>query len=69
MLNEDLDKRLVDVEINITYLQKSLNELSDMVVKQGKVIEHLERQNMLLQSALETEIVKPLSEETPPPHY
>jgi len=69
MLNEDLDKRLVDVEINVTYLQKSLNELSDMVVKQGKVIEHLERQNMLLQSALETEIVKPLSEETPPPHY
>ena len=69
MLNEDFDKRLVDVEINITYLQKSLNELSDMVVKQGKVIEHLERQNMLLQSALETEIVKPLSEETPPPHY
>ena len=69
MLNEDLDKRLVDVEINITYLQKLLNELSDMVVKQGKVIEHLERQNMLLQSALETEIVKPLSEETPPPHY
>ena len=53
----------------IGYLQKSLNELSDMVVKQGKVIEHLERQNMLLQSALETEIVKPLSEETPPPHY
>jgi uncharacterized coiled-coil protein SlyX len=58
-----------DLEMAVMHLQKALEDLSDMVIKQGKIIEHLERQNVLLQSALETEIVKPLSEETPPPHY
>ncbi|MBQ9035230.1 MAG: SlyX family protein [Alphaproteobacteria bacterium] len=69
MLAEELDKRLVELEISVTYMQKSLAELSDVVVKQGKMIELLERKNALLQSALDADLVKPLSEETPPPHY
>ena len=69
MLAEELDKRLVELEISVTYMQKSLAALSDVVVKQGKMIELLERKNALLQSALDADLVKPLSEETPPPHY
>lgn len=69
MLEETINQRLIDMEIAITHMQKAVDELSDMVIKQGKIIEHLERQNLLLQNALETDIVKPLSEETPPPHY
>lgn len=66
---EEVNQRLIDVEIEIAHMQKAVDELSEMVVKQGKIIEHLERQNLILQSALETDVVKPLSEETPPPHY
>ena len=66
---KELNQRVEDLEIAVMQLQKELEDLSDVVIKQGKIIERLERQNVLLQSALETEIVKPLSEETPPPHY
>ncbi len=69
MDNEDLNQRLIDVEIEISHMQKAVDELSEMVIKQGKIIEHLQRQNLILQSALETDVVKPLNEETPPPHY
>lgn len=49
--------------------QKALDDLSEVVVKQGKIIDTLLAQNSLLKSMLSQDIVKPLSEETPPPHY
>ncbi len=69
MTNEEINQRLIDIEMTLDNQQKALDDLSEVVVKQGKIIDTLSAQNLLLKSMLSTDIVKPLSEETPPPHY
>ena len=63
------NEKIIEFEMALMHLQKAVDDLSDIVIKQEKRLAYLERQNVLLQSAIETEVVKPLSEETPPPHY
>lgn len=70
MREEDLEARLTAIEIMLTHQQKALEELSEMTVKQGKEIDFLVKQCAQFRDALaDMEVVKPLSEETPPPHY
>lgn len=69
MIDLDINQRLIDIEMTLDNQQKALDDLSEMVVKQGKIIDMLTAQNTLLKSMLSPDIVKPLSEETPPPHY
>jgi len=69
MANEDIKTRLMTIEMTLAHHQKALDELSEMVIKQGKMLDYLTKQNAMLQTALEQDVVKPLSEETPPPHY
>ena len=69
MTNEEINLRLIDIEMTLDNQQKALDDLSEVVVNQGKIIDTLSAQNLLLKSMLSTDIVKPLSEETPPPHY
>lgn len=61
--------RLVNIEMKLDEQQKALDDLSDMVVRQGKLIDTLFKQNQMLKSMLNQDIVKPLEDETPPPHY
>lgn len=69
-MEEDfLENRLIDIEIVISNQQKIIDELNSVVIEQGKQIHRLTKQNILLAKILENETVKPLSEETPPPHY
>lgn len=69
-MNEDeLHNRLIDIEMALDNEQKSIEDLSDMVVKQGKILDYLLKQNEALKSAISQDVVKPQSEETPPPHY
>lgn len=69
MTDTELHKRLIAIEMALDNQQKALDDLSDVVVKQGKIIDTLTAQNALLKSMLSQDIVKPQSEETPPPHY
>lgn len=69
MVDEELQNRLIDIEMALDNQQKAIDDLSDMVVKQGKLIDYLLKQNEALKSAVEQDVVKPQSEETPPPHY
>ena len=59
----------VDIELAITEQQKMLDDLNEVIIKQGKEIDMLKKENALLKTFIERETVKPLSEETPPPHY
>lgn len=65
----DIEQRLVDIESAIANQDKIIDDLNQMVIMQGKQIDNLLRQNQYLLSVLDDETVKPLSEETPPPHY
>ena len=64
-----MENRFIDIEIAITNLQKTVDELNDVVISQGKLIDKLLKENRLLAAMIKDNNVKPLSEETPPPHY
>jgi uncharacterized coiled-coil protein SlyX len=70
MNESEILARLTSIETALAHQQKALDELSEVAINQGKLIDSLVRQNAWLKEALlEQDIVKPLSEETPPPHY
>lgn len=66
---KSIEERLIDLEICITDHEKTINELNDECIRMNKIIEHLTQQIKLLTDHLKESPVKPLSEETPPPHY
>ena len=63
------DERLIDIETTLTNHEKTIEELSNMVFEQGKKIDQLLKLNKYLLDLVDKDTVKPLSEETPPPHY
>ena len=69
MEDKILEQRLIDIEINLANQEKVIDELNSVVIEQGKNIDLLLRQTKMLIEALREDTVKPLSEETPPPHY
>ena len=66
---EDIEQRLMDIEMAITNQDKIIEDLNQVVILQGKQIDNLLRQNQYLLSVLENDTVKPQGEEVPPPHY
>ncbi|MBQ9731533.1 MAG: SlyX family protein [Alphaproteobacteria bacterium] len=63
------EERFVDIEISLSEQQKMLEELNQVVIDQGRKIDLLTKQNQYLLKLIERDVVKPQSEETPPPHY
>ncbi|MBE6449175.1 MAG: SlyX family protein [Alphaproteobacteria bacterium] len=63
-----MEERLNDIEIALTNLEKTVDEMNTELIRQAKIIEKLERENKALKETIGGN-VKPLSEETPPPHY
>lgn len=68
-MDRDLEKRLVEIETALTLNEKYIDDLNTVVIEQGKKIDYLTKQNQYLLAKMEEDVVKPLSEETPPPHY
>ena len=65
----EIEQRFIDIETAIANQDKIIDDLNQVVITQGRQIDNLLRQNKYLLSVLENDEVKPLSEETPPPHY
>ena len=65
----DLENRLIDIETALATQQKMLDDLNDVIITQGKAIDKLMKENSYLLNLIKDDTVKPLSEETPPPHY
>ena len=65
------ENRLIDIEMALSQLERVVEDLNDVIIKQGKDIAFLQKQNHFLIEALRNtaNTVKPLEEETPPPHY
>lgn len=68
-MNENLEQRLIEIETALSLCEKNIDDLNAVVIEQGKKIDYLIKQNKYLLAKLEEDVVKPLSEETPPPHY
>lgn len=67
----DIEPRLIDIEIALSNLERMVDDLNEVIIQQAKDITLLQKQNHYLIEALRNtqNVVKPLEEETPPPHY
>ncbi|MBR6729819.1 MAG: SlyX family protein [Alphaproteobacteria bacterium] len=63
------EEKLIDIEITLTEHEKTINELNDECIRMNKTIDALVKQVKLLSEQLKDANIKPLSEETRPPHY
>ena len=65
------EDRFIDIEMAISNLERVVEDLNEVIIKQGKDIAFLQKQNHYLTEAIRntSNVVKPLEEETPPPHY
>ena len=66
---DNIEQRLIDIETAIANQDRIIDDLNQVVITQGKQIDHLLRQNQYLLTVLENDTVKPQGEEVPPPHY
>ncbi len=65
----ELEERLIAIETALANQEKIVDDLNEVIIKQGKIIDELVKQTRLIKDSLPQDFVKPLSEETPPPHY
>ena len=66
---QDLEERLIEIETVLAVQEKFIDDLNQVVIEQGRKIDLLIKQNQYLRQTMNEDVVKPLSEETPPPHY
>jgi len=61
--------RFTEIERHLADLEAQLDDLNSVVIEQGKQLDRLEKDYRALRDSVDASLVKPLSEETPPPHY
>ena len=66
---DDLNERLTNLEMYVANQEKMMDELNSELIRLSKLTDKLVAQNKVLMEALKESPVKPLSEETHPPHY
>ena len=66
MTNEE---RITELEMAVAEIQKMIDDLNAESVRQAQVMMRLEQDCKNLRLLVDEGGVKPLSEETPPPHY
>lgn len=65
-----MESRVIDLEIRLTHQEATLEELNEVLIRQQRVIDTLERQVVSLRDQLRAANAPGTpSEETPPPHY
>ena len=64
-----MENRIINIEMILTNMQKTIDELNEVVVKQSQQSDHLQKINAYILDSINQEVVKPLQEEVPPPHY
>lgn len=69
MTTSEYEQRLIEIESALANQERMIEDLNQVIIGQGKTIDFLVKQNRCLLENLKTDEIKPLSEETPPPHY
>jgi len=66
-----MDKRFEDIEVRMAYLESTVEQLNQVVIKQQDQVDLLilEIQRMKQEQQQGGDLVRDLSDETPPPHY
>lgn len=69
MNNSEFEERLVNIEIAIANQERIIEDLNQVIIYQGNMLDKLTKQNQYLISTIGQDTVRPQNEETPPPHY
>ncbi len=67
-----MDNRITELEIRITHLEDTLDTLSDTIIEQHNLIDHMQLQITVLEKKLKAAAESNIADEkdeTPPPHY
>jgi SlyX protein len=67
-----MGERLTDLEMNYMHLERTVQELNDLVYRQQQTIDRLEEEMRALKEQLLTvapSLVQAAEDEEPPPHY
>lgn len=64
-----MQERLNNIEMCLAEQERVLEDLNTEVLRLTKIVANLEKQVEQLKAERQETLVKPLSEETPPPHY
>lgn len=66
-----MQEKITDIEIRISYLENTVDELNQVVIKQQDQIDLLIRELMQAKQQLEqgAEFVRSMADDVPPPHY
>lgn len=70
--NNELDEKIMDLEIRMAHLERTLETYDELIISQQKDINALKAKSDELLSfaaSAQSSIIKSQSEETPPPHY
>ncbi len=68
-MTQETEQRLTEIEMALAHHEQLIDDLNEEIIRQGKIIDSLVKETKLLIEAIKESNVKPLSEETPPPHY
>lgn len=69
-MNDEIQARLGKVESHIAHLEHQVEQMNDVIVEQGKVIDRLKKEVLRQSTAMETlELERIKANNTKPPHY
>ncbi len=72
MKEEDMESRMIALEMRFMPQESTIEELNKVVISHQKAIEVLTRELELLKKQVQAaspSLIRDASEETPPPHY
>jgi len=69
-MNDELSKRLEKIEANAAHLEHQVEQLNEVVIEQGKVVERLRKEIQRQSAAMETMELERIKSNNPrPPHH
>ena len=69
-MNDEISQRLEKIEANFAHLEHQVEQLNQVIIEQGKVVEMLRRQAQKQSQALESiELERIKATNAKPPHY
>jgi uncharacterized coiled-coil protein SlyX len=69
-MNEELSQRLERVEAHSAHLERQVEQLNEVVIEQGKLVDRLKKEVQRQSAAMETLELERMKATNPkPPHY
>jgi len=65
-----MEKRIIELEKKVTFMDHKLDELNEVIIDQSKTINELKSQLTKVNDQISSgDLVRRLEDEEPPPHY